>query len=86
MALQHSSDTELGILISPSGPFIENHGSKVLSAEEVSEADKRNAKFMKHEWRSPRRGEHVSFASTDDELSTDEELSDDTGIADQGSL
>ena len=46
----------------------------------------RNAKFMKHEWQSPRRAEHVSFASTDDELSTDEELSDDTGIADQGSL
>ena len=42
----------------------------------------RNAKFMKHEWRSPRRGDHVSFASTDEELSDDSAADS----ADQGPL
>ena len=36
----------------------------------------RNAKFLKHEWKSPRREEHVSFASTDEELSADEAPAD----------
>ena len=47
LALQHSRDTELGIMRSPStrsdsaGPFIESSdGSHVISAEEVSGADK----------------------------------------------
>ena len=50
LAYQHCSETELGLLRSPStrsdsaGPFIErSDGSHVLSAEEVSEADKASA-------------------------------------------